>query len=158
MRLFRICSERYLEDYSGLGGSYRDGARWNEAGVPVLYFALTPAVALLEMGNYLPSPRLVPKAYRLGIYELPDNIECDEVSEEDLPADWPFYPYPSSTQAIGTQWLEKCLKPILLVPSCAVPAGMEKIAVLNPLHPGCKALHLVDAPAELYNRRAFKGL
>lgn len=64
MRLFRICPEQYLENYSGLGASYRDGARWNKAGIPVLYFALSPAVALLEMGNYLPSPRLVPKSYR----------------------------------------------------------------------------------------------
>ena len=48
MRLFRICHARYLEDIRGLGASYRDGARWNEPGLPIIYFAETPSVAMLE--------------------------------------------------------------------------------------------------------------
>ena len=36
MRLYRICHARYLEDLRGLGASYRDGARWNEPGFPVI--------------------------------------------------------------------------------------------------------------------------
>ena len=60
MQLYRICPQSYLQDFSGLGASYKDGARWNSAGLPVLYFALSPATVLLEMANYLPSPRLVP--------------------------------------------------------------------------------------------------
>ena len=58
MRLYRICRVEHLEDYSGLGASYRDGGRWNEAGLAVLYFAETASVAMLEMANYLPSRRL----------------------------------------------------------------------------------------------------
>ena len=56
MRLYRICHARYLEDLRGLGASYRDGARWNEPGFPIVYFAETPSVAMLEMAHYLPSP------------------------------------------------------------------------------------------------------
>jgi hypothetical protein len=63
MRLYRICPEAYLKDLSILGGSYRDGARWNSPGYPVLYFALSASTALLEMANYIPSPRLVPPSY-----------------------------------------------------------------------------------------------
>ena len=59
MRLFRICHVRYLEDLRGLGASYRDGARWNEPGFPIIYFAETPSVAMLEMAHYLPSPRCI---------------------------------------------------------------------------------------------------
>ncbi|MDD9984143.1 MAG: RES family NAD+ phosphorylase [Gammaproteobacteria bacterium] len=70
MRLYRICHVRYLQDLRGLGASYRDGARWNEPGFPVVYFAETPSVAMLEMAHYLPSPRLVPPGYRLGVYEV----------------------------------------------------------------------------------------
>ena len=65
MRLYRICHVRYLEDLRGLGASYRDGARWNEPGFPIVYFAETPSVAMLEMAHYLPSPRLAPPGYRL---------------------------------------------------------------------------------------------
>ncbi|PLC49578.1 hypothetical protein CR159_11615 [Pollutimonas subterranea] len=157
MQLFRICPEQYIENYSGLGASYRDGARWNKAGIPVLYFALTPAVALLEMGNYLPSPRLVPKSYRLGIYELPDSALCESLDRDQLPDDWPQYPYPESTQSIGTEWLKKCGALVLRVPSAAVPAGLEQIAVVNPRHPDCRQLTLVDIKTDLYNKRIFQG-
>ena len=83
MELFRITRIKYLEDYTGRGGSFLNGARreasplgrWNLPGIPVLYFASTPSVALLEMANYLPSPRLIPADYRLGIYHLPDNTK-----------------------------------------------------------------------------------
>ena len=56
MRLYRICHVRYLEDLRGLGASYRDGARWNEPGFPIVYFAETPSVAMRKMAHYLPSP------------------------------------------------------------------------------------------------------
>ena len=65
MRLYRIGRQAYLEDYRGLGASYLDGGRWNAAGVPALYFAETASVAMLEMANYLPSPRLGAMAIRL---------------------------------------------------------------------------------------------
>ena len=39
MRLYRICHVRYLEDLRGLGAGYRDGARWNEPGFPIVHFA-----------------------------------------------------------------------------------------------------------------------
>lgn len=158
MQLFRICPELYLEDYSGLGASYQDGARWNRAGTSVLYFALTPSVALLEMGNYLPSPRLVPDSYRLGIYELPDFVSRDELSDDRWPDDWSRYPYPESTQQMGTEWLQEGRALALLVPSTAVPAGLERIAVINPRHPDCHQLRLVDVTADLYNKRGFQGL
>ena len=158
MQLFRICPEQYLENYSGLGASYQDGARWNKAGIPVLYFALTPAVALLEMGNYLPSPRLVPKNYRLGIYELPDSVICEDLPVNQWPADWSLYPYPLPTQQIGTQWLQTCQALVLRVPSTAVTAGLERIAVINPRHSQCQYIRLAKSTADLYNQRAFQGL
>nr|WED69001.1 RES family NAD+ phosphorylase [Pectobacterium colocasium] len=54
--------------------SFLHGARFNQPNTPVLYFSETPAVAMLEMGNYLPSPQLLPASYRLGVYELPDDV------------------------------------------------------------------------------------
>lgn len=40
MELYRIAPERYLENYSGHGGSFENGGRWTSAGHPVLYMAL----------------------------------------------------------------------------------------------------------------------
>lgn len=90
MKLFRICPEQYLENYSGMGASFNDGARWNQPGIPVMYFSPSAAVSMLEMANYLPTPRLVPKSFRLGTYELPDQF-VDRLDPASLPNDWDAY-------------------------------------------------------------------
>ena len=158
MELYRIARIKYLENYTGRGGSFINGARWNHPGIPVLYFATTPSVALLEMANYLPSPRLIPADYRLGIYHLPDTVSSKTITVENLPPDWSRYPYPSSTQALGSQWLNEDDSLILFVPSVAVPAGLENIAVVNPRHPEINRLKLASIESSLYNDRAFKGV
>jgi len=158
MRLYRITLERYLENYNGLGGSYRDGARWNRAEQPVLYFALLASTALLEMANYLPSPRLIPGHYRLGIYDVPDTAAFYRLPDDKLPSDWAAFPYPSSTQTIGGDWLDEGNELGLLVPSSAVPEGLELIAVINPRHPACASIQLEKSTAELFNKRTFTGI
>ncbi len=158
MLLYRIAPESYLENYQGLGASYKDGARWNKAGEPVLYFALSSATALLEMANYIPSPHLVPKSYRLGVYQLPDDIKYDTLSDKKLPDDWAKFPYPLSTQTLGSQWLAKNKALLMIVPSCAVPGGLEKIALMNPNHPSSKKINLIKALPDLYNKRTFSGI
>lgn len=157
MRLFRIGPDQHIDNMSGLGGSYRDGARWNSAGVAVLYFGTTPSVAMLELANYIPSPRDLPDSYRLAVFEAPDD-EVETWPVDRLPADWAEFPYPSSTQQLGTQWLRRREKLVLLVPSCAVAGGMENIAVVNPLHPGVSKIRLLEKYDAIYNERMFKGI
>ncbi len=158
MRLYRICPEKYLENFSGLGASYKDGARWNRPGQAVIYFAVSPSTALLEMANYLPSPKLIPKNYRLGIYELDKSAAIYVLADTQLPDDWAYFPYPRSTQQIGKDWLDQCNELGLLVPSSAVPQGLEKILVVNPRHPDIGHLKLVSSTPELFNKRTFTGL
>jgi RES domain-containing protein len=155
MQLYRICPERYLEDYSGLGASYRDGARWNVAGIPVIYFAASASLAMLELANYLPSPRLVPESYRLGIYTLSGRVKVDTWSVADLPQQWNQYPYPASTQQLGAAWLKSRKRVALRVPSAAVPGGLEKCVVINPLHSAINQLKLVDQQHDIYSKRIF---
>jgi RES domain-containing protein len=158
MRLYRIVPESYLADFRGLGASYRDGARWNRAGQPVLYFALSAATALLELANYLPSPRLIPAGFRLGIYDMEDASPFHTLPIDTLPEDWARYPYPVSTQTIGGDWLDRGDDVGLLAPSAAVPEGLEHIVVINPRHPDCAKLRLIASTAELFNKRSFAGL
>lgn len=158
MRLYRITPKRFLKNYRGLGASYTDGARWNHPGQPVLYFALSASTALLEMANYLPSPRLIPGDYRLGIYDIPDTSPLHTFPESDLPKDWAAFPYPISTQNIGGDWLSKDSDLGLLVPSSAVPEGLEKIMVINPRHESCSTIQLIKSTKDLYNRRTFTGI
>ncbi len=155
IRLFRITRAQYLEDFSGLGASYRSGGRWNEAGVPALYFANAPSVAMQEMANYLPSPRLVPRDYRLAVYEMADDAAIEHWSLDSLPADWRDFPYPQSTQRMGSDWLYGAAAPLLAVPSAAVPGGLESIVLANPrcLAPG--AIRLQSVESEIFNPRVF---
>ncbi|AXS82879.1 RES family NAD+ phosphorylase [Marinobacter sp. Arc7-DN-1] len=158
MRLFRIAPEKFLENYTGLGGSFEDGARWNLPQTPVMYFGLTASVAMLEMTNYTASPRKVPPSYRLGLYELDDDAAISELIESDLPEDWSAFPYPESTQEIGNQWLQSLEGVGLIVPSCAVSGGLEHIMVVNPRHQDIKKLRFKHSFKDIFNPRAFAGV
>ena len=155
MRLYRIGRREYLEDYRGLRASYLDGGRWNEAGVPALYFAETASVAMLEMANYLPSPRLVPSSYRLGIFEVPEDTPMDRWPVADLPPDWRDFPYPESTRRMGTEWLMRGASLLLEIPSAAVPGGIEHIVLASSARLGTGSIRLIDVVADIYNPRAF---
>ncbi len=152
MRLYRIGRLEHLEDFSGLGASYHGGARWNEAGIPALYFAETASVAMLQMANYLPSPRLVPSSYRLGIYDLPNDTPTERWLVSMLPSDWRDFPYPKSTRQMGTDWLIGGDAHLLVVPSAAVPAGLETIVLASPARIGAGAIRLIGMEADIYNR------
>ncbi len=155
MRLYRIGPARYLENYRGLGASYQDGARWNNPGLPILYFGASASVAMLEMANYLPSPRLVPDDYRLGVYEIDDDVAVQSWSVADLPEQWNTYPHQAETQQLGSQWLTDMRSALLLVPSAAVPGGLENNILVNPLHPDAKGITLVASQDKLFSDRLF---
>lgn len=156
MQLYRITSGKYLEDYSGHGGSFHDGGRWNSPGHPAIYMALSVSTALLEMANYVSSPQMIPPGHQLGVYELPDNLPTHEITVGQLPDDWHRFPYPLSTQSIGDNWLDNQQELALFVPSVAAPLGIDRIALINPLHPEIKELRLVESTHEMFNKRTFQ--
>ncbi|MBB3190423.1 hypothetical protein FHR94_001656 [Halomonas cerina] len=122
----------------------------------MLYFGGSPSVAALEMGHYLVSPWHVPKGYALGVFEVPHSVV--ELDMDDKPEDWKAFPYPRATQRLGDAWLERGQELVLLVPSCAVPAGLERIAVVNPLHSKSQAIELLDVVTPIFNERLFTGI
>ena len=158
MRLYRICRVDHLENYQGLGASYRDGGRWNEPGIPALYLAETASVAMLEMANYLPSPRLIPPAYRLGVYEVAGNTPTERWTVDDLPVGWNRFPYPATTQRMGATWLRRETASLLAIPSAAVPGGLENIVLANPARLAAGSIRLSAVHERLYNPRAFGGV
>ena len=155
MRLFRITSLEHIEDLSGLGASYQDGGRWNEPGVPALYFAQAASVAMLEMANYLPSPNLVPKTYRLSVFEVNDDIAMDRWTLDEMPDDWRDFPYPKSTQRMVTDWLIRGQALLLAVPSTVVPAELESTILASPSRLGRETIQLLATESDIFNPRAF---
>ena len=155
MRLYRICRVEHLENFEGQGASFRHGGRWNNAGVPVLYFAGSPGVAMLEMANYLPSPRLVPATYRLAVYEIASSASMKRWRVRDLPKDWNGFPHSPWTRREGTQWLLHGKESLLSVPSAAVPGGLENIVLASPHRLAPAGIRLVEALKDIYDSRAF---
>jgi RES domain-containing protein len=101
---------------------------------------------------------MVPPSYRLGIYEIPENVAIEKLESKHWPADWAEFPYPQSTQTIGDGWLKAKSSLGLIVPSCAVSPGLGDIMVVNPLHQDIGKVTLVDTRSDIFNPRAFPGL
>ncbi|MBE8167660.1 MAG: RES family NAD+ phosphorylase [Shewanella sp.] len=158
MKLYRITKEAFVENYNGRGASFNDGARWNQKGQPVVYFALSASVAMLEIANYTPSPRLIPKNSIMCVYEIPETVETDTLCKSKLPEDWDMFPYPESTQKIGGEWLAKGDKFGLIVPSSAVAGGLDNILICNPLHDDVSKIKLISKLSNIYNPRTFSSL
>lgn len=156
MQLYRICPEAFLQNYSGEGASFKSGGRWNQPGQRVLYFASSAAVAMLEVANYLPSPRFVPKSYRLGQYQVADPFVSR--FQGVLPADWDSFPYPASTQLLGSAWLQSKQNVLLELPSVTVPPGLGSILLFNATHPDASQLRLQQVFHDIYNPRLFAGM
>lgn len=134
MILWRI--SRFV-DLKGLGGM-RSSGRWNEAGLPVVYLAGSPAGALLEVCVHTASND-VPPTYTLLRVEGPDT-EFLSISEESLPPDWTLKP--EITRALGSKWLRERTSALLKVPSAIVPETSNY--VLNPLHPEASRFNIAQ--------------
>jgi len=155
MRIYRICPVEHLENFEGRRASFRDGGRWNIAGVPVLYFAESASVAMLEMANYLPSPRMVPATYRLGVYELASSASMKRWRARNLPKDWNEFPHSQWARKEGTEWLLRGKESLLSVPSAAVPGGLGNIVLASPQRLAPAEIKIIEALDDLYDSRAF---
>ncbi|CAM3766033.1 RES domain protein [Vibrio aerogenes CECT 7868] len=158
MKLYRVTNKCFADVYSGRGASFDDGARWNSAGHPVIYFALDMGTALVEAANYHPTPRLVPASHCKAIYNVSPEIAIKRLDQQQLPEDWQTMPYPQSTQQIGDEFLQSQQALLLLVPSVAVGIGELSVAVANPLHPQISHITLEEIIQPVYSPRMFSGL
>jgi RES domain-containing protein len=134
MILWRI--SRFV-DLKGLGGMRASG-RWNEAGLPIVYLAESPAGALLEVCVHT-SSNDVPPGYTLLRVEGPET-EFLSISQDSLPLDWTLKP--EITRELGNKWLRERASVLLKVPSAIVPQTSNYI--FNPLHPDAAKFHITQ--------------
>jgi RES domain-containing protein len=107
------------------------GSRWSSQGRRCVYVAYSEALAILEILVHLDEPGLI-NAYRLFKVHLPNDY-IKTLPHGALPNDWREDPSPSSTAAIGDEWLDTIGMLALAVPSAI--AVRDKNFLLNPLHP-----------------------
>lgn len=139
----RLTQRRYREQaYSGRG-SLKHNGRWHRAGLPVVYAAESPAVALLEVMVHVERPRLL----AMELVVVPCHFDEELVrTPDELPDDWRAFPWPASTQQIGRAWFEEQKSAVFAVPSAVLPSARNYL--LNPEHPQFGEI-VIDAPEPL---------
>ena len=133
MEVYRVAAKAYSMDLIG-EGARRAGARWNPQGIPVIYMAEHPTLAMLEIMAHL-DRSCAPTGLQLATITIPDGIGIYAPSLGELPPDWDSRPEQMSTVLFGKKWLEEGDVPVLKVPSVMPPYGKGWNLLLNPLHP-----------------------
>lgn len=135
MRAYRLVKARYVDEVlSGLGASFRWGARWNYPGDRAVYAAENRALAVIETLAHVP---------RLA--GLPPHVMC-EIDVPDAFLERPRDAPPASdaaAAAFGHAWFVEQRSVALVVPSVIVPD--EANVVINAGHPEASRVQLVAA-------------
>jgi RES domain-containing protein len=132
-RVYRLSLAKHTRDADDLltgEGARLYGGRWNHKGTAIVYAASHVSLAVLEA--LVPSETL-PTNMVLIAYDVPEAPAPAERLPASLPRDWAAYPFPKTTQDIGTAWAKSRATLALRVPSAVVPHEMNWL--LNPHHP-----------------------
>lgn len=142
MIVWRLCRRAHA-DLSGTGGTLTAG-RWHEKGAPILYTAMEPALAVLEVRVNLDLPfELLPEDYVMLAIEVPQTAPCETL--DTLPAD---------PRAFGTAWLAAKRSACLIVPSVVVPQARNLL--INPLHEAARHISIAALTSFGFDARLWR--
>ncbi|MEM6648527.1 MAG: RES family NAD+ phosphorylase [Bacteroidota bacterium] len=130
LTIYRVTKAVYAS--TAFRGS-RGRGRWHEQGIRMVYAADHPATALLETMVHVDRASLLSISYVAIPITLDDEAHLVRLRDDDRPSDWRMWPWPESTQRIGTAWFESQVSVALEVPSAALP--LQRNYLINPLHP-----------------------
>jgi len=140
MLVYRIAKWRYLNDLTGQGAKLY-GGRWNREGIPALYSSSHLSLAVLELlANQI--RQLVDESYGYIAISIPDSIQAEKVTVEELSQSWRRSEYDESTVDIGSFWLRSESSLLLSVPSAVLKQEINFI--INPMHKEFKKLKIVE--------------
>jgi RES domain-containing protein len=132
-----------LTEYTSLDGEGGRlySARWNTAGLPVVYLAASPPGALIEVLVHLElEDDELPPAFKLLRVSVPGKLDTPtlRVPEGDAwKSDFVL------TRRLGDAWLRSKRSALARVPSAILPDTFNYL--LNPLHPDAAHLAIVDS-------------
>ncbi|OEE38330.1 hypothetical protein A1QO_02825 [Vibrio genomosp. F10 str. ZF-129] len=168
MILFRALHKRYVSQWNEYdkGSSFKDGARWNQANTPVMYFSSNVQNAMLELANYATTPTIANGLFVIGAFEC-TALRLKELDPKMLPNGWEQYPFHIATQDYGSTILHDDDYDGLVVPSCAINTTLASSphnevrrslyanVILNPEKPAFKTMKLMDTFEPIYSNRMF---
>jgi RES domain-containing protein len=152
MEAYRLSREKFAATLSGKGAALK-GARWNSIGVELIYTAGNRSLAMAEVAVHFTLATL-PGDYMMITIFIPDDISLQKLNITDLPTDWNTFPHPSTTQAIGDQFVADNKFCILQIPS-AVTKGDYNL-LINPNHSDFKRIKIINTDQFPFDKRIFK--
>ena len=150
MILWRISN---YSDLLGIGG-LRVPGRWHNKGVPIVYLAENPALALIEvLVHFELDISEVPEKFQLLEIEYNQRKSVSRLNPVALPKDWQHDI--ELTRAFGDEWLATGATALLRVPSALVPSSYNYL--LNPRHPEAKVAKIKSVINHPYDSRLMKN-
>ncbi len=154
MKAYRLSRAAFANDLTG-AGSFIKGARWNSIGTEMIYTAQSRALAMAEIMVHF-TAAMVPADYMMVTLDIPDNLNIQHLSVDELPQYWNVFPYLSSTQLIGDSFIQENNFPVLRVPSAVVSGEFNYL--LNPHHPEFKRISIEKTEKFPFDSRIFHSL
>ena len=139
MLVYRISSPKYIEDLSG-AGSKQYGARWNDKGVAMVYFAQSRAMAVMEVLVHL-RPDDIDKDFILAEFEILDDSILT-INVNDLPENWKEESEVETLKQIGNKFIKDNQFLLMKVPSVIIEEDYN--LVFNPNHPHSNKIKLIE--------------
>jgi RES domain-containing protein len=152
MEVYRLSREKFAGTMSGRGAALK-GARWNSAGVEMIYTAANRSLAMAEIIVHF-TLATIPDDYVMLTIFVPDDANIRQVPNTDLPPDWNAWPNSVSTQVIGDHFIAENKNLLLRVPSAVTQGDFNFL--INPFHPDFTRIRVVDTQKFPFDSRIFK--
>jgi RES domain-containing protein len=151
MEVHRITHKKWSKQLTASGFP----ARWNTAGIFIIYTADSRALACLENVVHKGSADFLVPFILMSIF-IPDDLKILEHTAKDLPPNW------SKSgdlgyricQPFGDNWILKSDSAVLKVPSALVPK--ESNYLLNPRHPDFTRITIIEEEPFIFDERIKK--
>jgi RES domain-containing protein len=148
MDLWRLTLHPSLD---GEGGRLY-AARWNSAGLPVVYLAASAPGALIEVLVHLElDERRLPPSYVLMRVSVPDSLGILSLR---VPAGDDWKANVVLTRRLGDAWLKSKRSALARVPSAILPDTFNYL--LNPLHTDAASIAIVDSQSAVLDPRLLR--
>lgn len=163
MILFKTIHNDYVDlwkDYNKTS-SFKLGARWNNASTPVLYTSSNAQNAMLEIANYVKSPKIVNRNFKLAVFQFPE-LRLHSIDPKELPAKWHDPIHATEVKALGDKYLLDPNWDGIVVPSATINREVATHSIntirqsvyanviVNPDNIGLDRITLIDKFSPIY--------
>ncbi len=155
MLVYRITQTKYADSLNSPGIA----ARWNSAGIRVLYTGGSLALSCLETLVHKNGASISAGDFSVSIINIEDSVNINEITIEELQQlnpQWTQAINYSITQELGDKWVREGKSAILKVPSAII--DLEYNFLLNPEHVAFSKIKIVKISKFMFDPRLKANL